>query len=88
MFVVIKLYKLSFCCAIIDFYSINFLVLFLELEAYSTLVSALRAQGSLNQEKRRLLKETCTALNISTDRHKAEIRRAISDERLNTIAYQ
>ncbi|KAF7271775.1 uncharacterized protein LOC143193594 [Rhynchophorus ferrugineus] len=59
----------------------------LELEAYSSLVSALRAQGNLNQEKKRLLKETCIALNISTDRHKAEIRRAISDERLNTIAY-
>ncbi|XP_066141227.1 BRCA2-interacting transcriptional repressor EMSY [Euwallacea fornicatus] len=59
----------------------------LELEAYSSLVSALRAQGSLNPDKRRILKESSVLLNISTERHKAEIRRAISDERLNTIAY-
>ncbi|XP_030753533.1 BRCA2-interacting transcriptional repressor EMSY-like [Sitophilus oryzae] len=59
----------------------------LELEAYSSLVSALRAQGTLNQEKRNLLKETSILLNISNERHKAEVRRAISDERLNTIAY-
>ncbi|XP_030759213.1 BRCA2-interacting transcriptional repressor EMSY-like, partial [Sitophilus oryzae] len=60
----------------------------LELEAYSSLVSALRAQGTLNQEKRNLLKETSILLNISNERHKAEVRRAISDERLNTIAYR
>lgn len=59
-----------------------------ELEAYSSLVSALRAQGSLSTDKKRILKETSILLNISTDRHKAEIRRAISDEKLNTIAYQ
>lgn len=61
---------------------------FLELEAYSHLVSALRAQGPLNQDKRKLLKETSIALNITQERHKAEVRRAISDEKLNTIAYQ
>ncbi|XP_060518255.1 BRCA2-interacting transcriptional repressor EMSY [Cylas formicarius] len=59
----------------------------LELEAYSTLVSALRAQGPLNPEKRRLLKDTGITLSITNERHKAEIRRAINDEKLNTIAY-
>ncbi|VEN54207.1 unnamed protein product [Callosobruchus maculatus] len=60
----------------------------LELEAYSQLVSALRAQGTLTSDKRKLLKETGYLLNITQERHKAEVRRAISDERLNTIAYQ
>ncbi|XP_056644631.1 BRCA2-interacting transcriptional repressor EMSY isoform X1 [Diorhabda sublineata] len=59
----------------------------LELEAYSCLVSALRAQGPLDADKRKLLKETGSALNITQERHKAEVRRAISDEKLNTIAY-
>ncbi|CAG9814121.1 unnamed protein product [Phaedon cochleariae] len=59
----------------------------LELEAYSHLVSALRAQGSLSLDKRKLLKETGCLLNITQERHKAEVRRAISDEKLNTIAY-
>ncbi|KAJ8958914.1 hypothetical protein NQ318_019683 [Aromia moschata] len=59
----------------------------LELEAYAHLVSALRAQGPLNSDKRRLLKDTSIALNITQERHKAEVRRAISDEKLNTIAY-
>ncbi|KAJ8975838.1 hypothetical protein NQ317_001235 [Molorchus minor] len=59
----------------------------LELEAYAHLVSALRAQGPLNSDKRKLLKETSVALNITQERHKAEVRRAISDEKLNTIAY-
>lgn len=59
-----------------------------ELEAYANLVSALRAQGSLTSEKLKLLKEISIILNISQERHKAEIRRAVSDEKLNTIAYQ
>lgn len=59
-----------------------------ELEAYSHLISALRAQGPLNSDKRKLLKDTGYVLNISSERHKAEVRRAISDEKLNTIAYQ
>lgn len=60
----------------------------LELEAYASLVSALRAQGALNTEKIKLLKESSVVLNISQDRHKAEVRRAVNDEKLNTIAYQ
>lgn len=59
----------------------------LELEAYSCLVSALRAQGPLDADKRKLLKDSGSALNITQERHKAEVRRAISDEKLNTIAY-
>ncbi|XP_045471442.1 BRCA2-interacting transcriptional repressor EMSY [Harmonia axyridis] len=59
----------------------------LELEAYSHLVSALRAQGPLNPDKRKLLRETSCVLNISQERHKAEIRRALTDEKLTTIAF-
>lgn len=51
-------------------------------------MTALRAQGPLNAEKLKLLKETASALNIAPDRHKAEIRRAVNDEKLNTIAFQ
>lgn len=60
----------------------------LELEAYSHLISALRAQGPLNSDKRKLLKDTSSLLNIAEERHKAEVRRAINDEKLNTIAFQ
>lgn len=63
-------------------------IFYSELEAYSQLVSALRAQGSLNTDKRRLLKDTGSLLHINEERHKAEVRRAINDEKLNTIAYQ
>lgn len=59
----------------------------LELEAYANLVTALRAQGPLNSEKIKILKETCSLLNITQDRHKAEVRRVVNDEKLNTIAY-
>lgn len=60
----------------------------LELEAYASLVTALRAQGPLNQNKLKILKETSALLNITQERYKAEIRRAVNDEKLNTIAYQ
>lgn len=48
----------------------------------------MRAQGTLSQEKLGILKEICTVLNISQERHKAEIRRVVNDEKLTTIAYQ
>lgn len=70
-----------------DAYIANFYFT-LELEAYSQLVSALRAQGPLNSDKRKLLKDTSSLLNITQERHKAEVRRAINDEKLSTIAYQ
>ncbi|CAG9765973.1 unnamed protein product [Ceutorhynchus assimilis] len=59
----------------------------LELQTYSSLVSVLRAQGSLNNDKRRVLKETGILLNISKERHKTEVRKAVNDETLHTIAY-
>lgn len=60
---------------------------FTELEAYGNLVSALRAQGGLSNDKHKLLQDLSTALNIPQERHRAEIRRAVNDEKLSTIAY-
>lgn len=57
-----------------------------ELEAYSKVVTALRAQGELTKERRKVLNDLGNILNIPVDRHKAEIRRAVNDELLNTIA--
>ncbi|CAB1415511.1 unnamed protein product [Pleuronectes platessa] len=59
----------------------------LELEAYAGVISALRAQGDLTKEKKDLLGELTKILGISTERHRAEVRRAVNDERLTTIAY-
>ncbi|XP_070605600.1 BRCA2-interacting transcriptional repressor EMSY isoform X4 [Erythrolamprus reginae] len=59
----------------------------LELEAYAGVISALRAQGDLTKEKRDLLGELSRVLSISTERHRAEVRRAVNDERLTTIAH-
>ncbi|XP_067669460.1 BRCA2-interacting transcriptional repressor EMSY-like isoform X2 [Haliotis asinina] len=58
----------------------------LELEAYSSLISAFRAQGDLNKEKKSMLQELQHILSISTERHRAEVRRAVNDEKLATIA--
>ncbi|XP_053312686.1 BRCA2-interacting transcriptional repressor EMSY isoform X2 [Spea bombifrons] len=59
----------------------------LELEAYAGVISALRAQGDLSREKKDLLGELSKVLSISTERHRAEVRRAVNDERLTTIAH-
>ncbi|TRY89023.1 hypothetical protein DNTS_012957, partial [Danionella cerebrum] len=59
----------------------------LELEAYAGVISALRAQGDLNKDKKDLLGELTRVLSISTERHRAEVRRAVNDERLTTIAH-
>ncbi|XP_078401152.1 BRCA2-interacting transcriptional repressor EMSY isoform X5 [Cetorhinus maximus] len=59
----------------------------LELEAYAGAISALRAQGDLTKEKKDLLGELAKVLSISTERHRAEVRRAVNDERLMTIAH-
>ncbi|XP_072432925.1 BRCA2-interacting transcriptional repressor EMSY isoform X3 [Chiloscyllium punctatum] len=59
----------------------------LELEAYAGAISALRAQGDLTKEKKDLLAELAKVLSISTERHRAEVRRAVNDERLMTIAH-
>eukprot|EP00057_Strongylocentrotus_purpuratus_P033505 XP_791645.3 PREDICTED: protein EMSY [Strongylocentrotus purpuratus] len=58
----------------------------LELEAYSSVISAFRAQGDLTPEKKSLLRSVASTLSISTERHKAEVRRAVNDEKLTTIA--
>ncbi|XP_023501452.1 BRCA2-interacting transcriptional repressor EMSY isoform X44 [Equus przewalskii] len=60
----------------------------LELEAYAGVISALRAQGDLTKEKKDLLGELSKVLSISTERHRAEVRRAVNDERLTTIAHK
>jgi ENT domain len=60
----------------------------LELDAYASIVSAFRAQGELNAGKRKLLQDLCASLSISTERHKAEVRRATNDEKLATVAEQ
>uniref|UniRef100_A0A667XQX9 BRCA2-interacting transcriptional repressor EMSY n=1 Tax=Myripristis murdjan TaxID=586833 RepID=A0A667XQX9_9TELE len=59
----------------------------LELEAYAGVISALRAQGDLTKDKKDILGELTKILGISTERHRAEVRRAVNDERLTTIAY-
>ena len=58
----------------------------LELEAYSAAVTAFRAQGDLNSDRKEILKELQIILSISAERHRAEIRRAVNDEKLTTIA--
>uniref|UniRef100_A0A6P8HNP5 BRCA2-interacting transcriptional repressor EMSY-like n=1 Tax=Actinia tenebrosa TaxID=6105 RepID=A0A6P8HNP5_ACTTE len=58
----------------------------LELEAYSSIVSTFRAQGDLNREKKKLLTDLGIHLSISTERHRAEVRRAFSDDRLGAVA--
>ncbi|CAK9813361.1 BRCA2-interacting transcriptional repressor EMSY [Anthophora plagiata] len=60
----------------------------LELEAYGSMVSVLRAQGPFTSEKQRLLQELAKVLHISNERHRAEVRRAVNDEKLATIAEQ
>ncbi|XP_066266283.1 BRCA2-interacting transcriptional repressor EMSY-like isoform X2 [Branchiostoma lanceolatum] len=58
----------------------------LELEAYASLISAFRAQGDLSKDKKKLLDEIAKVLSISTERHRAEVRRAVNDESLSTVA--
>ncbi|XP_043274672.1 BRCA2-interacting transcriptional repressor EMSY isoform X2 [Venturia canescens] len=60
----------------------------LELDAYGNMVSVLRAQGPYTEEKRKLLGELANILHISNERHRAEIRRAVNDEKLSVIADQ
>ncbi|XP_014215858.1 BRCA2-interacting transcriptional repressor EMSY [Copidosoma floridanum] len=61
---------------------------YLELDAYAKMVSALRAQGPLTEEKQKLLGELAHALHIPSERHKAEVRRAVNDDKLALIAEQ
>ncbi|XP_038050244.1 BRCA2-interacting transcriptional repressor EMSY-like [Patiria miniata] len=57
-----------------------------ELEAYAGMISAFRAQGDLTKDKKHILNELATTLSISTERHRAEVRRAVNDEKLSTVA--
>ena len=57
-----------------------------ECQAYTVLLDAYRAGGALTDEKRASLEAVAKLLNISTERHKAEVRRAVNDELLNTIS--
>ena len=50
------------------------------------MLSALRAQGELTKERRKVMNDLSNVLNIPIERHKAEVRRAINEELLNTIA--
>ncbi|KAF5303193.1 hypothetical protein FQA39_LY10106 [Lamprigera yunnana] len=59
----------------------------LELDAYANILAALRAQGPPTSDKLKLLKDIGAALKIPQERCKAEIRKVILDERLNTIAF-
>lgn len=58
----------------------------IELESYSNIVGAFRAQGTLSAAKLKILKNLRNALHISEARHKAEVRRVVNDESLSTIA--
>lgn len=55
------------------------------MEAYSGVVSALRVQGELTKERRKILTDLSNVLNITPERHKTEVRRAINDELLGTV---
>lgn len=52
------------------------------------MVSVLRAQGPFTDEKQKLLEELAKVLHISNERHRAEIRRAVNDDKLGMIAKQ
>ncbi|XP_034666796.1 BRCA2-interacting transcriptional repressor EMSY [Drosophila subobscura] len=58
----------------------------LELESYSHIISVFRAQGSLSEPKGKMLEELRQLFHITPERHRAEVRRAVNDEQLCTIA--
>ena len=49
-------------------------------------MSTLRAQGELNTDRRKILEDLSVLMKISPERHKAEVRRAVNDEKLAEIA--
>ena len=59
---------------------------FIELEAFSSILSVFRAQGDLSSKKLKIIKHVSAALNITPDRYKAEIRKAINDPVLTAIS--
>jgi len=62
--------------------------LFAELEAYSSVISTFRAQGSLDGTKQTVLEQLRRCFHINDDRHKAEVRRVANNEKLVTISEQ
>eukprot|EP00761_Pharyngomonas_kirbyi_P003137 gb/GECH01003141.1/.p1 GENE.gb/GECH01003141.1/~~gb/GECH01003141.1/.p1 ORF type:complete len:254 (+),score=57.40 gb/GECH01003141.1/:1-762(+) len=61
-------------------------MLTLEATAYSSVVSAFRAQGELTMDKIRLLDDLRSALHIGSARHRCELLRAECDPSLQRIA--
>lgn len=61
-------------------------LIFIELESYSKVVGTFRAQGNLNDVKAKILKDLRDVFHIPDERHKAEVRRAVNDEALSTVA--
>lgn len=59
-----------------------------ELEAYGSMISVLRAQGPLTDDKQKLLQQLAKLLHISDERHRCEIRRVANDQNLAAIAEQ
>lgn len=59
-----------------------------ELVAYSNMIDVFRAQGALEDNRKKILEELRAVLHITSDRHSAEARRVANDELLATIADQ
>jgi hypothetical protein len=57
-----------------------------QLQTYASCISVLRAQGPLTKDKRLAIDNLRHIFHIKTDRHKAEVRRAVNDELLTTIS--
>nr|CAD7588077.1 unnamed protein product [Timema genevievae] len=58
----------------------------LELLAYAQVVDVLRAQGKLTPHKKSFLHDVAAQFKIPEERHKSEVRRALSSQKLHTIA--
>lgn len=56
-----------------------------ELEAYGSMISVLRAQGPLTDDKQKLLQQLAKLLHISDERHRCEIRRVANDQILQQL---
>lgn len=50
------------------------------------MIDTFRAQGVLDEDKLRVLRELRAMLKIREDRHRSEVRRAANDEQLGTVA--
>lgn len=57
-----------------------------EINAYSSVVSAFRAQGEMNWEKLKVLTQLQQMLHISTNRHSMELLRCEADVKIQQVA--